>query len=167
MLGPHPSPLRRVTGPASRGRPRRQSPRWWTPARFPWSAAGRWAIVGWLWLWVGGARAVDPLPPHIEAAAPEVQMEYLERTGRESLVAKRAVAQARYDERVRTRQRIHQFMAGAVAVRRAAAAPPAPAMGTAAGAAPRSRWRPILAGLAGLASVALILRGSLLRKGRQ
>ncbi len=72
-----------------------------------------------VWFVIPMARAVDPLPPDVENAAPEVQMRYLERTGRESHEKKLEVGQKRYEQRVRTRQAIHQQMAGEVASRQA------------------------------------------------
>ena len=63
-----------------------------------------------LGLGTGPVRAVDPLPPDIEQASPEVKARYLEMTNRQSLEEKLKVGERRYQDRIQTRQQIHQHM---------------------------------------------------------
>ncbi len=49
-------------------------------------------------------RAVDPLPPEIQAASPAVQAQYLERRGQESEAQRKEAAQQRYEQKLEMRQ---------------------------------------------------------------
>lgn len=65
------------------------------------------------------AWAADPLPPDIEAAAPDVQARYIERMGRESLEEKLKLGRLRHEDRVATRKAIYRQMEAEVANRMA------------------------------------------------
>ena len=49
-------------------------------------------------------RAIDPLPPEIQAASPAVQAQYLERRGQESEAQRKEAAQQRYEQKLEMRQ---------------------------------------------------------------
>ena len=63
--------------------------------------------------------AVDPLPPDIEQASPEVKARYLEMTSRQSLEEKMKVGRERHRERVQLRQSLHDRMMSEVHARQA------------------------------------------------
>ena len=63
------------------------------------------------------SKAVDPLPPHIENASPEIQRLYRDRQGRDSLEMKRKVGEERYTKRMATKHAIMDAMQREAAVR--------------------------------------------------
>jgi hypothetical protein len=54
--------------------------------------------------------AIDPLPPHIEAASEEVRNAYIERLAQESLKEKLEVGKERYDSRMQFKSETVQHM---------------------------------------------------------
>jgi len=50
--------------------------------------------------------AIDPLPPEIQAASPEVQAQYIERRGQESEAQRKEMAQLRYEQKNQLRQAV-------------------------------------------------------------
>ena len=61
-------------------------------------------------LMVPTIEAVDPLPPHIEAASEEVRNAYIERLAQDSLKEKLEVGKERYDSRMQFKSETVQHM---------------------------------------------------------
>jgi len=82
-------------------------------------ARGLIGLVAIVCLTGGPALAIDPLPPELENAPPEVQTQYIEKMARASYEQKVKVARRRYEQRMRLKQAIHQRMAEEAAARQA------------------------------------------------
>jgi hypothetical protein len=61
-------------------------------------------------LMVPTIEAIDPLPPHIEAASEEVRNAYIERLAQDSLKEKLEVGKERYDSRMQFKSETVQHM---------------------------------------------------------